>query len=104
MTNPIPTELEEILDDMVAKLAKEIRKIYTGGKPKADEAIIEAANKIATLYATKIEEARIDELNKLNKSEIANKSLRQMQIRIRGRLQALKSNSTNKETQHESQR
>ena len=82
-------ELDEILDNYYAPIV--LPDINRTGLKQAIEAYVTTRVKEAERLA------RIDELLALDKSEIANQSMKKMQIRIKGRLEALTTTTNGKE-------
>lgn len=90
------SELVSILNTMAAGIEMNVNGGTVDIEGEAKE-IAEAKASLITYIEKKVNEGRINELEALNNSEIANISLNKMQIRIEGRIKELTPKDSNKE-------
>ena len=87
-------DLDEQIDKILTKLENAVEHSTlrrVANRQDVSNKTIHAASKqqLLALIEQREREARIDELEALHKSEIANQSIKKMQMRIGGRIEAL---------------
>jgi hypothetical protein len=98
------SELDDIFNEHVENIQEGVVSAIQVGENvdyHTFDAKVELREAIEAYVTTRVKEAerlaRIDELSALDKSEIANQSMKKMQIRIKGRLEALTTTTNGKE-------